>query len=222
MKLIEALRDTKGVSVVIPESYIDFFEEQFSNSTNMMNVSPGTLTQDKDGKLLMIENDRRIPEMWEEILEWCKTCKREAITTEERASFSFTEDMTGDHLVSAMMMNKIQLDALVLAKKRKATYICDDLFMRKVASWAGIRNNNFTFLLYFLNDNQYASEITMELSKTNYVYTPIFTAADPDRRKEIIHNLLTGERKQRLYGAMLENIRQAFLHALGIESERGK
>jgi len=89
--------------------------------------------------------------------------------------------------------------------------------MRKVASWAGIRNNNFTFLLNFLLDNEYAEEITVELSKTNYVYTPIYTAGH--KSQEIIQNLMIGKRKRQLYGVMFERIRQAFMQAMRISQD---
>ncbi len=213
MDLLDALRDKIGV--IIPESYISFFEELFSESTRMMEVSPGTLATGEEGKLVMIENDKHIPEMWEEILEWCKKCNRVDVSFEERAAFSFAGEMTGDHLMASMKMNKIQLDALILAKKENAMYISDDLFMRKLASWAGIKNNNFTFFLYFLYDENYAAEITMSLSKTNYIYTPLSTV-DRDNFREVIQNLLTGKRKEQLYGIMLERIRQSFLQAIGI------
>lgn len=215
LRLLEALRDKIGV--IIPESYIEFFEELFANSSRMMEVSPGTLHSDNNGKLVMVENDKHIPEMWEEILLWCRTCERKTITNEERADFVFPGDETGDHLISAMNINKIQLDALILAKKLNTVYISDDLFMRKVASWAGIQNNNFTFLLNFLLDNEYAEEITVELSKTNYVYTPIYTAGH--KSQEVIQNLMIGKRKRQLYGVMLERIRQAFMQAMGISQD---
>lgn len=216
MKLLNALRDT--MKVIIPESYIEFFEEMFSNSMRMMDISPGKIVNGENNELVIIENDQHIPEMWEEILEWCQQCKCESITTEERASFSFAGQMTGDQVIAAMNLNKIQLDALILSQKREATYISDDLFMRKIATWAGIKNNNFTFLLYFLNDMDLAANITLELSKTNYTYTPIFTAG-LQNSQEVIKNLLSGERKMKLYGPIIDNIRNVFLQEIGFNNK---
>ena len=189
--LLDTLRDKVGV--IIPESYIEFFEDLFDNSIRMMGVSPGTLHNGGDGNLVIVESNKHVPEMWEEILTWCRTCDKKTITYDERAGFVFSEDVTGDYLISAMNMNRIQLDALILAKELNIVYLCDDLFMRKVATWAGIRNNNFTFLLDFLPDKEYAMEITIELSKTNYIYTPIYSAGQ--KSQEVIQNLMVGKRK---------------------------
>lgn len=212
IRLLEALRDNVGM--LIPDSYIEFFEDLFANSTRMMDISPGTLHNGDDGNLVFVERDKRKPEIWEEILTCCRTCDKKTITNEKRASFILPEDMTGDYLISAMKMNKIQLDALILAKELNAVYICDDLFMRKVASWAGIRNNNFTFLLSFLLDKRHAKEITLELSKTNYIYTPILIAGHESQ--EVIQNLMIGKRKRQLYGEMLKRFRLEFPQAMGI------
>ena len=213
--LLDTLRDKVGV--IIPESYIEFFEDLFDNSIRMMGVSPGTLHNGGDGNLVIVESNKHVPEMWEEILTWCRTCDKKTITYDERAGFVFSEDVTGDYLISAMNMNRIQLDALILAKELNIVYLCDDLFMRKVATWAGIRNNNFTFLLDFLPDKEYAMEITIELSKTNYIYTPIYSAGQ--KSQEVIQNLMVGKRKSQLYGVMFERIRQEFLQAMGIKQD---
>ena len=103
-----------------------------------------------------------------------------------------------------MKLNKIQLDALIVAKKYNSAYICDDLFMRRIADWAGIKNNNFTFLLPFILNSEYTEDITVELSKTNYIYTPLLTAGN--KIQEVIQNLKIGKRKKQIYGATFDRI----------------
>lgn len=82
--------------------------------------------------------------------------------------------MSGEELLAGFKLDVIQLDALILAKRENATYLCDDLFFRKVAEGLRIRNLNFVSLLQHYNDINYIVPILMEMSKTNYIYLPLW------------------------------------------------
>ncbi|MDY4009005.1 MAG: hypothetical protein SOY94_09160 [Candidatus Limiplasma sp.] len=53
------------------------------------------------------------------------------------------------------------------------------------------------------NDIDYIVPILMEMSKTNYIYLPLW-ARDSGEQNVLITNLLNGERKQMYYGSMLK------------------
>ena len=111
--------------------------------------------------------------------------------------------MSGEELLAGFKLDVIQLDALILAKRENATYLCDDLFFRRVAEGLRIRNLNFVSLLQHYNDIDYIVPILMEMSKTNYIYLPLW-ARDSGEQNVLITNLLNGERKQMYYGSMLK------------------
>ena len=97
-----------------------------------------------------------------------------------------------------MKMDKVQLDALILAERLNGVYYCDDLFFRKIAAHKKVKNINFATLLYAHNDLDIVMPILMELSKTNYVYTP-FRCRNNEEGQELVNNLLEGEKKKLYY-----------------------
>ena len=59
---------------------------------------------------------------------------------------------------------------MILAKREKAVYVCDDLFLRKIGSACGITCNNSLFLLkalYQKNPVQ-AAKVLKKISKSDY------------------------------------------------------
>lgn len=189
--------------LIIPESYRVFFREQYAKAVDKVQTSTSTLSISND-QLTIQDADRSIPEVWEATLEFCEDCEVLSITDEERINFRFADDLTGERIISGFGLSPIHLDSLILAARENATYLCDDLFFRKLASWAKIRNLNFVSLLEHYTDGDYTVPIIIELSKTNYLYIP-FLARDDEDTKEIYQNVLVGEKKQRYYGEILSN-----------------
>lgn len=190
--------DWLGDQIVIPESYIPFFKEQYAQVVGTQSVSAGSLVPLDDGKFTIIEPDKRIPEIWEAMISKCESYPTEAITDEERIAYEILDGYTYERLFAGMKMDKVQLDALILAERLNGVYYCDDLFFRKLAAHKEVKNINFATLLYAYNDLDAVMPILLELSKTNYVYTP-FRCRNNEEAQEMVNNLLDGEKKNQYY-----------------------
>ena len=184
--------------IVIPESYMSFFREQYSLVVGTQAVSPGSLIPLDDGKFTILEPDKQIPEMWEAIINKCEQYPTEVVTDDERIAYEIMDGYTYERLFAGMKMDKVQLDALILAERLNGVFYCDDLFFRKIAAHKNIKNINFATLLYAQDDLDIVMPILMELSKTNYIYTP-FRCRTNEEGQELINNLLEGEKKKVYY-----------------------
>lgn len=184
--------------IVIPESYMPFFREQYSLVVGTQAVSPGSLIPLDDGKFTILEPDKQIPEMWEAIINKCEQYPAEKVTDDERIAYEILDGYTYERLFAGMKMDKVQLDALILAERLDGVYYCDDLFFRKIAAHKKVKNMNFATLLCANDDLDIVMPILMELSKTNYVYTP-FRCRNNEEGQELVNNLLEGEKKNLYY-----------------------
>ena len=207
MHLLEGL----GKDVIIPESYLRFFREQYEKVVSTQAISPGTLCCE-NGQVIMYEPDRKLPEIWESLVDFCGNAERAEITDEERMSFPFIEEMTGEQLITGFKLELIQLDALILAKKLDGYYICDDYFFRQVAALVGIKDINFASLLFHMQPEA-VSTFIMELSKTNYIHTPYLPSSE-DEAVQLRENLMTGKRKKAYYSAFFNMAQQIWQQVL--------
>lgn len=183
--------------IIIPESYIDFFKDQFSKAVSNQTISPGSLVALKDGGLAIVERDKNLPAIWEALIDFSEQQTKMSVTDDERINLKIVEGMTAEKLFAICKIDKIQIDALALCKKSCATYICDDLFFRNLATAMGIRNLNFTSLLFNYKDYDYVMPIIFSLSKTNYIYTPFIYQTNEDAQRLIVN--LTSGRKKKVY-----------------------
>ncbi len=114
-------------------------------------------------------------------------------------------DLTGERFVAGLRLNPIHLDALILAQRENATFLCDDLFFRKIATWMNLRNLNIVSLIKHYAAPDYVTQFIIELSKTNYIYIPFLSMArNDDEAHELYNNILTGEKKQIYYKDLLD------------------
>lgn len=185
-------------SIIIPESYIEFFRTQYEKVSSTQAASFGSLVSLKDGGIAMVDHDKRIPAIWESLVKLSETYSMKHITDDERIDFVIPGEISAERLFSNINIDKIQLDALILSKREKAVYLCDDLFFRKMASYMGVRNLNFASLLYHYTDMNYVMPILLQLSKTNYIYTP-FMYRNIEEAQEMFKNLMAGEKKKASY-----------------------
>ena len=192
MNLIKGIKDR----IVIPESYVSFFQEQYARAKEMEVVSPGSLAVE-DGKIFFYESDKNQSEIWETIVEFCEYIEKIAISDSERITFKLVDNFTGEQFFAQTGMNLIQLDALILSKKLNAQYFCDDLFFNQLADYAKIKRLNFASLLYHLPPET-CTAIALELSKTNYIHTP-FLPSNEETAAQMYENLMTGEKKKQYY-----------------------
>ena len=197
LNLLTAIKD----SLILPESYMDFFSERYRKAKETNLVSSEKLVN-IDNQLTLIENDMSYVEVWERIIDFCADCKTIEISDDERIGFTIGKDINGEQFIAALHLHLIHLDAFVLAAKEKATLLCDDLFFRKMATYSKIRNINFVSLLrHYVNDD-FVVPIILELSKTNYLYIPLFARTD-EEAIELKKNILDGELKKKYYSDML-------------------
>ena len=146
---------------------------------------------------------KKLPEIWETIISKCSKYATETVTDEERIAFEVTQGYTWERVFANTKIDKIQLDALIVAERNNGVYLCDDLFFRRIASNKQIKNIN-TATLLFINPNlDEVMPIILELSKTNYVYIP-FRWRNYEEGKELIQNLLDGEKKKVYYAAYFD------------------
>lgn len=127
VKLLDPIKDR----LICPESYISFLQKINSEEINLQKVSPGSIGKSTDEKLILIDNDPRIPELWEEMLKLCEEIKQIPVTDEERISYKIIDGLTGEQLITGFKIDIIQLDSLIVASKTHATYLCEDFFFRK-------------------------------------------------------------------------------------------
>lgn len=188
--------------IVIPESYLDFFRRQYEAVTVTQSLSEGSLVAADDGKLSLVSNDKRLPDIWEAILEKCKNYMTEPVTDDERIGFEIVPSATWERAFSNGRLDLIQLDSFIVAERENGIYLCDDLFFRKIAKVIKLRSINFASLLYLNRNPDDTVPIIMELSKSNYIYTP-FRYRTHEEGNTIIKNLLDGERKNIFYTQFL-------------------
>lgn len=204
MGKLDLLREL-GNQIIIPLSLVEFLNVRVKKSIEMQAISPGKLIEMPDGTPAMLSFDETVVEMWNIIYEFCLQFEKVEITDQERLEFNIMKEISSDILFSSLEIGKMQMDCMILAKQRDAIYLCDDLFFREVATTAGIKNTNFTSLIYLLEDKKEATKICMELSMTNYIYVP-FIYADMKEAKEMWGNLLSSDRKRKYYGPMIDNL----------------
>ena len=191
--------------LIIPQSYCDFCHSQYAKAVNMDQNSSSLYFI--EGKPVLQESDKSIPEIWEAISTFCDDCEKASVSDDQRISFIIAENITGESIISGFHLSHIHLDALILASSEHMSFLCDDLFFRKVATWAGIRNLNTSSILLHYSDIDYLFAIILELSKTNYVYIP-YIPLYANNEAEIIElnrNLLSGEKKEAYYTPIMQN-----------------
>ena len=208
MDILEAFKS----EIIIPETYLSFFQEEYSRAAGIEQVSPSSLYFVND-KPVITDSDKTIPEIWESIITFCQSCTTKRITDQERIDFKIADGMTGEQFIIGFQLSIIHLDALILSQRENATILCDDLFFRKVAAWIGLRNLNIVSLIQHYTQPDYVAPIIKELSKTNYIPVPLYSRDDAEFA-EIVENLMDGKRKEAFYGEIINryiNIRDRLI-----------
>ena len=214
MGKLEILDAFKPV-LIIPDSYLAFFREEYARASSVLETSSSTLLFVED-KPYMQEPDKTIPDIWGAIVDFCSECEVLSVTDQERIDYHVNEDLTGESLMSGLWLNSIHLDALIMAQREGATLLCDDLFFRRIATAVGIRNLNTVSLIQHFRDEEYMSSLLMEFSRTNYIYVPLFPRNDKEAQ-EFYQNITSGEKKKHYYGALIRGynaVREQLLHEL--------
>lgn len=207
LNLLNVLSAIKN-DIVLPNSYLTFFTERYTQAKKIGNISLGRLVN-IDNKFVIIENDTTEMDVWERIIDFCENCAVYNVSDDERIGFMIGDDMSGEQFFSAAQISSIHLDAFVLAAEEKMTFLCDDFFFRKLASFVNIRSINFVSILEHYVDADFVVPIILELSKTNYLYIPFMARTDEEAR-EIKKNVLTGRRKRMYYSAELKVYKMAY------------
>ena len=197
MDVLDAIKNR----IIIPESYIAFLQDEYFKAARMNQASSSSLYF-VDDKPVIVDHDEGIPETWETILDFCNTCRTMKITDQERIDFQISDELSGERFIIGLHLNAIHLDALLLSKREKAAFLCDDLFFRKIATSIGVQNLNVASLIQQYGDIDYMISFIKELSKTNYIYVPIRARNDKEFI-EILENVLDGKKKKEFHGDMI-------------------
>lgn len=200
LDLLEYIKE----NILVPHSLIVFLRDQLEEERRLQVISPGSMQKTESGELVMVRSDPSQIHMWECLLSMVVDLKRCNVTDSDVLNFHFLDNFDLDQLRSGFKLSRNQIDAIVLARREKAVYICDDLFLRKIASACGIMCNSSMFLLKLLyeKDPVRAVEILKTVSKSNYIYSPMLPL-NRDDFKEIWGNLLDGDYKKKYYSPIL-------------------
>ena len=123
-------------------SLITFLRDRLEEEKRMKAISPGSVSKTADGEIILIKPDLEEVDGWERILKIAVNFKQCSVTDQEVLEFPFLEGCDMDRLRSVFKLSRNQIDAMILAKREKAVYVCDDLFLRKIGSACGITCNN--------------------------------------------------------------------------------
>jgi len=209
--LLDAIRE----SIMIPESYIAFLTERYEHTYTDDSESRATLFF-VEGKPVLQKIDMTIQECWEKILCYCRGCRTFCVSNDERINLEITRGFSGESLITGFGLSSIHLDSLIIAKRAGATYLCDDIFFRKIASNMGVRNINTVSIVEHYEDDDTVMDFILELSKTNYIYVPLWAKND-EQAKELVNNLMDGEKKRLFYTEyiyQLQIIQEKYLRGL--------
>ena len=157
-------------NILVPDSLITFLRDRLEEEKRMKAISPGSVSKTADGEIILIKPDLEEVDGWERILKIAVNFKQCSVTDQEVLEFPFLEGCDMDRLRSVFKLSRNQIDAMILAKREKAVYVCDDLFLRKIGSACGITCNNSLFLLkalYQKNPVQ-AAKVLKKISKSDY------------------------------------------------------
>ncbi len=188
--------------IIIPESYMEFFSDQYKIAVERQTNTSGLLLQEENGNIVLTDPDKSIGETWLKLIQECQKFNKYKVTDDERIKLELFEDVKMESFLNSLEINLIHLDAMILAGKENIVYICDDQFMRMIANLTKINNTNFSSLLYYY-DLDFAVPYLIKLSETNYLYMPILYR-DNEELNKIMHNLLKGKRKGRKYQDLFE------------------
>ncbi|MBP3854279.1 MAG: hypothetical protein IK990_01520 [Ruminiclostridium sp.] len=194
--------------IVIPQSYLDFVKIHYLQSKQDANANVTTLSF-VDGKPTMYEFDKSISEIWELMYDFCFSCEKETVSNQERIACNVDGNLSLEKLLVGFKLSMVHLDAIALTRKQNAAFVCDDLFFRKISTIMKIANVNIASLAYSASK----WDFLLNLSKTNYIYVPI-RARDNNMMKELIHNLMNGEKKKLYYGSLINMMQKAWLNII--------
>lgn len=183
--------------IIIPQSYLEFLDRQYAQSIQADKSSAGSLTV-IDHRLVTIAPDQDTSRIWKAIREFCRTCSLREVSDSERISFKITENLFGEQLCTCLRASFIHLDALIVAKRERAVYLCDDAFFHTICLYINQKSINTASLLSCILDRVTAMGYIWILSKTNYVYVP-FWGMSGEEFYQILSNTLKGKRKAKFY-----------------------
>lgn len=197
LNVLDILEKLSG-EFVVPQSLKTFIKNQIGKISDQEQISPGKLLTLSDGNMTFIKRSPDISNMWKKMYEICEGIESVEVTDSERENFNLFGKYDAEALFMMIKCDMCQMDALIIARKKNAIVVLDDLFFRTVSEASGIRSTNFAFMLYQIERDK-AAKIAMNMSKTNYIATPPIYF-DVESGKKFWNNLLKGKIKKQVYG----------------------
>lgn len=204
---------------VVPQSVKMLIKKQIEGISEQEQISPGKLHTSSDGNMTLIKRSPEIFNMWKKMYEICEGIESVEVTDIERAEFKLLGNYDAEALFMKTKCDICQMDALIIAQRENAIVVLDDFFFRIISEASGIHVTNFTFMLYQIEREQ-AAEIAMNMSKTNYITTPLIYL-DVESGKKFWNNLLKGKIKRQIYGRQFSSLHQKDLFYTTNETGQG-
>lgn len=200
-KVFESIKD----DLLIPDSYLVFLNDLLDTEIQHKNNSVGSISLKGDQLFLNSpENSNTI--ILTSILEFCQSCKKMTVSSEERSNFKCFDNYSCEQFFNYIHTSLIHLDALILTKREQASFLCDDLFFRNMATREKLRNVNLlSLILHFHKKMDLVIELILTFSKTNYLGVPIIFR-NIDEYNQLYDNLLCGTRKRQYYGPRFKQL----------------
>ena len=106
-------------NILVPDSLITFLRDRLEEEKRMKAISPGSVSKTADGEIILIKPDLEEVDGWERILKIAVNFKQCSVTDQEVLEFPFLEGCDMDRLRSVFKLSRNQIDAMILAKRRK-------------------------------------------------------------------------------------------------------
>lgn len=176
------------------KDFIFHYKEKFDSKHSR---ETGSLIETPNNQMMFIPLDKTEGDMWNKIYEICNKIKIYNISNTERANFEIFPNYKAEKLFLSLNLHICQLDSLILAKRENKVFLSEDLFYRKIATFCKIENNNISYLVLSYNniDADKAEQISLKISKSNYIFPPLVWNTK-EGFKEITNNMLDGKIKK--------------------------
>ncbi|MBQ1266673.1 MAG: hypothetical protein IIY06_07880, partial [Proteobacteria bacterium] len=203
LKIDKVLEVIKG-DLLVPDSYIVFIKDLLDAETQHDNNLVGSIGLNGE-QLISNSPDDFNASIFNNILEFCQSCKRMTVSSEERSNFKILDNYSCEQFFTTLNISLIHLDALILTKREHASYLCDDLFFRNMATREKLRNVNLlSLILHFHKKMDLVIELILTFSKTNYLGVPI-VFRDINEYNQLYDNLMCGTRKKHYYNPIFKH-----------------
>lgn len=197
-------------NIQIPLSLLDFIKERITDSSTSDINSPGSLSI-QNGEIYIFERNTCETNYWNKIYETALQFTVLDVSDDERIALTF-DNNSFESLIHRIKLHSSWLDSIVLSLRENIPIICDDLFFRRLMGNHNITTCNFTALIGSSSIDKVPEQLKT-ISKSNYLYCPILSIDEEDKRI-IIENIFNSKIKTKFYSAFFKPIFEAIVERI--------